>query len=193
MTWPGFSNHVSRNRSDPPRSFSADTPPRYDPGRHPIPANPTSGRQNNQGFEGLTISPNGQVLYVMLQSAGRQEGGKNNPTRWHTRLLRYRVDVVPPIFEAEFVVPLPRFTNAAGQLRTAAQSEIHYVSSSQFMILPRDSGVGTGMPDPTSLYRHIDIFDISSATNIRRTKFENTNGSIATGWYPSVYTGAAPS
>ena len=35
----------------------------------PEPANPDTGRQNNQGFEGLTLTPGGKFLVVALQSA----------------------------------------------------------------------------------------------------------------------------
>ena len=41
----------------------------------PIPADPTTGRPNNQGFEGLALSPDGRRLSALLQSATRQDGG----------------------------------------------------------------------------------------------------------------------
>jgi hypothetical protein len=164
-------------------SFSSDNPPIYAPAKHPKPTNPTQGRQNNQGFEGLTVSPNGKNLYVLLQSAGRQEGGKDSTTRRHARLLKYSIKPEQkkptPTYEAEWVVPLPTFTNAAGALRVAAQSEIHFISDTQFFILPRDSSVGQGFADPTSVYRHVDIFDISSATNIKGPAYDAFNASIA--------------
>jgi hypothetical protein len=148
--------------------FSADSPPMYDPGKHPIPANPTQGRQNNQGFEGLTISSDGKKLYTLLQSAARQEGGSNAATRRYTRLLQYSLggDSPTPVYEAEYVVPLPTFTNAAGQQRVAAQSELHYAEGTQFFFLPRDSNVGQTYADTQSVYRHVDVFDIAGATNL---------------------------
>jgi hypothetical protein len=41
----------------------------------PMPENPDTGRQNNQGFEGLALTPGGKFLVVALQSATRQDSG----------------------------------------------------------------------------------------------------------------------
>src|SRR5215813_6148026 len=69
--------------------FSSNNP---GPGaREPEPPNPESGRQNNQGFEGLSLAPNGKSLFVILQSATRQDGGTAAETRQYTRLLAYDV------------------------------------------------------------------------------------------------------
>lgn len=168
-------------------SFSADSPPRYDPDLEPTPADPTQGRQNNQGFEGLTMSPDGKSLYVLLQSAAEQEGGSSSSTRIPVRFLKYDLesedgcaaDDATPVYAGEWVVPLPTFTNAAGKTRVAAQSEVHFISDSQFLFLPRDSSVGRGQDDSTSVYRHIDIFDISSATNVMGSAHDAFNTSIA--------------
>lgn len=167
-------------------SYSANSPPRYDPKRVIVPAAPTSGRNNNQGFEGLTWSPDGVNLYALLQSAATQEGGAKSSTRQYTRLVQYQIatgigkknQLPTPVQVAEYVVPLPKFTNAAGESRVAAQSELHFISNTQFFFLPRDSSVGRGTSDPTSVYRHIDIFDISAATNISGT-YDAYNSSIA--------------
>jgi hypothetical protein len=78
-------------------SFSADSAPIFNPNELPIPANPTTGRANNQGFEGeipfltynshagLTASPDGKYLYVLLQSALDQDGGTTTNARENTR------------------------------------------------------------------------------------------------------------
>src|SRR5262249_48077989 len=52
------------------------------------PPDPEPGRANNQGFEGLTLTPpGGKFLVVALQSATRQDGGTSPETRRYTRLL----------------------------------------------------------------------------------------------------------
>ena len=172
-------------------SFSADSPSRISGLLHDVdPPSPTQGRQNNQGFEGLTISPDGKDLYALVQSACVQEGGTSNPTRRYSRLVHYQLPngnhyshderaTQTVNYVGEYVVPLPFFTDAAGRTRVAAQSEIHYISSTQFLILPRDSGVGRGQPLNTSVYRHADIFDISHATNIAGPTYDATDHAIA--------------
>jgi len=145
----------------------------------PSPANPTNGRQNNQGFEGLSISPDGSTLFVALQSATRQDGGTGgtSATRDHTRIFTY--DISSPdeiVLTGEYVVRLPGFLQG-GAVRIAAQSEILALSGTQLLILPRDSN-GLGLPNPTSLYRHVDVVDLRDATNILGQPYE---GQIAPG------------
>lgn len=123
----------------------------------------------------------------MLQSAARQDGGASSSKRRNTRFLKYSLnrgkkDDVEIAYEAEYVVPLATYTNAGGNTRVAAQSEIHYVSDTQFLVLGRDSSAGRGQEEPLSRYRHVDIVDISGATNIKGPKFDDIqNGNITTG------------
>lgn len=131
----------------------------------PTPANPTSGRQNNQGFEGLSLSPDGRTLFVGLQSATRQDGGTNASTRDTTRLFSYDVSNLDQIsLKGEYVVQLPKFQQGGNTL-VAAQSEVLAISDTQLLILPRDSN-GKGVGTQQSLLRHVDVIDISNATNI---------------------------
>ena len=164
-------------------SFSADSPPIYDPDETIIPANTDTGRDNNQGLEGLTVSDNGRTLYALLQSALDQEGGPSNPSRRQARLLEYDISGQSPRYIAEYVVTLPLYTDptakASKATKVAAQSEIHFLGHQQFLILSRDSGAGHGQDSSLSVYRHADIFDISSATDIKSAKNDAVNGSIA--------------
>src|SRR5215471_3321940 len=58
----------------------------------PEPPDPETGRANNQGFEGLTLTPRAaKFLVVALQSATRQDGGTSPETRPYTRLLYYDI------------------------------------------------------------------------------------------------------
>jgi hypothetical protein len=159
-------------------SFSANSPPRYDPGRTIIPADTETGRDNNQGFEGLTITPDGRYLYTAVQSALDQEGGPSSRTRRPARLLKYDISRSKPKFVEEYVVLLP-ITSAN---KVAGQSEIHYLDHGQFFILARDSGAGSGQDSSLSVYRQVDIFDISpstGATDIKSAANDATDGSIA--------------
>ena len=164
-----------RNGSD---SFSANSPPFYNPNAIVIPADNPTGRDNNQGFEGLTLNSNGTMLYALTQSALNQEGGLKNKNRRYARLLAYDISdsTTPPSYKAEYVVPLPFYPDGS---KVAAQSEIHYVSDTQFLILARDSNSGHGQASSTSVYRHADIFDISKATNVKGNTTDAFNGTIA--------------
>jgi len=74
------------------------------------------------------------------------------------------------------VVQLPRYSN---NTKVAAQSEVHYISETQFLVLARDSGAGHGQDSSTSLYRHIDVFDISKATNIAGSTYDCSTCAVA--------------
>lgn len=142
-----------------------------------IPGDPTTGRQNNQGFEGFTVSPDGNSLYVLIQSALEQEGGQKSKNRRNARLVHYELSGYGgPVYTSEYVVQLPFYNSGAN---VAAQSEIHYISPTQFLILARDSNAGHGQKSSTSVYRHADVFDISNATNVKSPIHDVFNGSIA--------------
>ncbi|KAL9607882.1 MAG: hypothetical protein Q9167_007245 [Letrouitia subvulpina] len=164
-------------------SFSADSPPIYDPDRAVVPVDTESGRANNQGLEGLTVSPNGRKLFALMQSALDQEGGPDNPTRKQARLVEYNIAADPPVYTAEYVVTLPLYTDPTSTKtprKVAAQSEIHALGNNgPFLILARDSGFGRGQaPDKsTSNYRRVDVFDIGASTDIRSM----TNDGIGVG------------
>ena len=165
-------------------SFSAASPPRYDPNRTVLPKDPTSGRNNNQGLEGLTVSKDGKTLYALMQSALNQEGGPNNPGRRPARLLEYDIQHGNPDYVGEYVVLLPLWSDPtvsdpAKRTKVAAQSEIHHLGDDKFLILARDSGAGNGLPSNTSIYRHVDIFSLKGATNIKSATNDVTGGSIA--------------
>lgn len=180
---PPFAYIPQRNGQD---SFSADSPPRYHSALRPTPRDPVAGRANNQGLEGLTRNSLGTKLYALTQSALRQDIGgdddsshhpNSNSTNNNSRFLVYDISSPHPRLEAEYIVPLPPYTrpgddndNDSSTTSFARQSEIHYISPTQFLILARDSGAGRGRGEgeksTTSLYRHVDVFDISEATDI---------------------------
>lgn len=160
-----------RNGTD---SFNAASPPIYSPNLKTVPEQPTSGRGNNQGLEALTRSPDGKYLYTMLQSATLQDGGSSSSTRRNTRFFTYRVKNNKPELKAEYAVQLPLLSNG----KVASQSEIHYISKNQFLVLSRDSGSGHGQSSSQSIYRNADVIDISQATNIIG-QYDSFNGSIA--------------
>ena len=163
-----------RNGAD---SFSSNNSPVGQPA--PSPANPVTGRQNNQGLEGLSVSPDGRTLFALLQSATRQDGGTGgtSATRFNTRLLAYDISGPSPVLRGHYVVQLPTFTSGTTTL-VAAQSEMLALNNTQFLVLARDSGNGRGL-NPTSLYRNVLVYDVASATNLVGTEFETAGRPVA--------------
>jgi hypothetical protein len=170
-------------------NFSANSPPAgatYNTG------NPVSGRQNNQGFEGLAMSPDRKTLFILLQSALIQDLHSTSSatiklTRHNTRLLAYDLRQNKPRLVGEYVVQLPLYqdqTKTTPTLLTAAQSEMLALNDHQFLVLARDSSVGETYgqavpPTPGSVYRSIDLLDISGATNIAGTPYDNAATPVA--------------
>ncbi|KAI1268127.1 esterase-like activity of phytase-domain-containing protein [Xylariaceae sp. FL1019] len=154
-------------------SFSADSPPIYDDEDDDVdPADPDTGRENNAGFEGLTVSPDGQFLYVLLQAATVQEGGLEKQTKRYTRFLKYDISSpLSPVYTNEYVLALPLYNDptakASKNPKVAGQSEIHALPNGQFFVLSRDSSAGRASDSTLSVYRQIDVFDIEGATDIK--------------------------
>ncbi|KIK63498.1 hypothetical protein GYMLUDRAFT_222584 [Collybiopsis luxurians FD-317 M1] len=146
--------------------------------------NPTTGRAGNQGFEGLTLDSENDILYAMLQSATIQDGGDNDDTSSFTRMVAYDIanpTVKEPTLVGEWVVPLPVSTSKS---KTRACSEIHFVSENVFLALSRDgngNGAGNDTDDTTSKYKQADLFSIQNATNIAGSKFDNPSNPVAPG------------
>jgi hypothetical protein len=151
--------------------YSSNNPTAGQPA--PVPGNPSAGRANNQGFEGLTISPDGRTLFVGLQSAARQDINPASAaaTRDHTRVFTYDISDPANIrLTGEYVVQLPKFQQGNSTL-VAAQSELLALSSTQLLMLPRDSN-GRLVGTETSLLRQVEVLDLTDATNILGASFE---------------------
>lgn len=165
--------------------FSSDNPGAGAP--HPDPKDPETGRQNNQGFEGMAYEPDSKRLTVLLQSALRQDGGDKKSTRNNTRALVY--DAADPDhlkLIAEYVVPLPVFKEGDKTL-VAAQSELVALGDGRFLVLARDSNNGWGVKGATSLYRRVDLLDFKGATNIAGTEFDGLKPAAPKGvLYPAI-------
>lgn len=134
---------------------------------------PINGRRENQGLEGLSVTPDGTRLFALLQSGLVQDiDTDGSQTRNNTRLFVYDISgaqVDMPQLIGEYVVKLPRFDsngNGSGINRTANQSEIVAIGPAQFLMLPEDgNGLGSGSTDP-GVYKSVQLVDFASATNI---------------------------
>jgi len=149
---------------------------------------PDTGRRNNQGLEGLSLSPDGTRLFVALQSALVQDSaagaGKGDASgRTNTRVMVYDVSQQPtPSRPAEhYVMQLPAY-NGDGDgrpaNRTAAQSEIRALDGHRFLMLSRDSnGLGTDNDEPI-VYKSVLLVDVDGATNLAGTQYETSTTSV---------------
>ncbi|TXN39516.1 autotransporter outer membrane beta-barrel domain-containing protein [Methylobacterium sp. WL30] len=132
---------------------------------------PDTGRRNNQGFEALSLAPDGRSLVTILQSATLQDSGPNQQQRNNTRILIYDLagSAVPAAPAREYVLQLPTYRdtgNGGAPNRTAAQSDMLALNDTQFLVLSRDSnGLGTGNTTPI-VYKSVLLVDIAQATNI---------------------------
>ncbi len=146
----------------------------------------TGGRRNNQGMEGMSVSPDGSRLFVLLQSGAVQDTTTNQATRQNTRLLVYDISTArtPTSPIGHYVLQLPNLTlNGAGGApdRTAAQSELLALNSTQFLVLSRDgNGRGNGTTNPF-VYKSVLLVDTSGATNLAGTAFETSYQPLAPG------------
>ncbi|MEI7909181.1 MAG: esterase-like activity of phytase family protein [Verrucomicrobiota bacterium] len=134
---------------------------------------PSNGRRDNQGLEGLAITPDGSRLFALLQSGLVQDIDLNlAESQTNARLFVYDISgarVDAPLLVGEYVVKLPRYDsngNGSGVNHTASQSEILAIGSQQFLMLPEDAnGFGSGSIDP-GIYKAVQLVDFSGATNI---------------------------
>ncbi|XXG95843.1 hypothetical protein Hte_002114 [Hypoxylon texense] len=181
-------------------SFSSDNPPIYSNGGegHDVdPENPASGRVNDHGFEALSVSDGGKTLWVLLQTAGVQEGGLVWATSRYVRLLKYDVsNRLAPVYVGEWVVPLPLTVKPeTEEVISAAQTEIIALEKGQFLVLTQTFGAGRGKNDTFSTHRHVDVFDMSKATQIKGDKFDCSScgvsdaqtGALAEGITPATF------
>lgn len=146
-------------------------------------APPQSGRRNNQGVEGMGLSPDGTRLFVTLQSATLQDSAQGNAAgRINTRVLVYDVTASPtpqqPI--GHYVMALPAYAHdGKGKLdRTAAQSELRALDDHRFLLLARDgNGLGKDGDDPI-VYKSVLLVDVADATNLAGSHYETGTTSV---------------
>lgn len=167
--------------------------PNFTDGRTTI----TSGRQDNRGFEGLTISPDGKKLYAVLQDPLVNEGsdgdadlldGEGRRSR-NLRVVEY--DIATGASGRQFAYQLeslaainariPGTANdfaATAQGRSIGLSSITAINDHQFLVIERDNR-GLGVDDPTAQNpvgsKRVYLIDINGATDIASVSLNDTN------------------
>jgi 5'-nucleotidase / UDP-sugar diphosphatase len=136
-------------------------------------AAPTSGRRNNRGLEGLSLTPDGKRLVAFLQSPTIQDGGAGGLGR-NTRILQLDADPASATYGkvvAEHVYQLTLNGNATGTTHTPV-SEVIALNADTFLVLERD-GIGRGAtPGLSPTYKRIVLASTAPASNIAGTAYD---------------------
>lgn len=140
-------------------------------------AAPSSGRRNNRGLEGLSLSPDGKRIIAFLQSPNIQDGGAGNLGR-NTRILQFDAETGSPTFGrvvAEHVYQLTLNGNATATRHTPV-SEVLALNATTFLVLERD-GIGLGAdPGLSPTYKKVVLASTEGASNLAGTAYDLEKG-----------------
>ncbi len=146
------------------------------------------GRQDNRGFEGLAMTPDGKTLYAVLQDPLVNEGAQNDGRRSrNVRIVGFDVATGLPgkqfIYQLESIadinlrIPAANAFSATNQGRSIGLSAIIAINQNEFLVLERDNrGVGV---DPTTLLpigsKRLFKINIEGASDVSALSLANTN------------------
>jgi 2',3'-cyclic-nucleotide 2'-phosphodiesterase (5'-nucleotidase family)/3',5'-cyclic AMP phosphodiesterase CpdA len=141
---------------------------------------PDSGRRNNRGLEGLSLTPDGKRLMAMLQSPTIQDGGSGSGGR-NTRLIVFDADTLSATYGtplAEYVYELTLRGSAATNRHTPV-SEILALNRTEFLVLERDQ-IGQGLSgadtNTAPTYKQVVLASLDGASNIINTAYDLERG-----------------
>ncbi|HEY9641074.1 MAG TPA: esterase-like activity of phytase family protein, partial [Coleofasciculaceae cyanobacterium] len=159
-------NVLPQNGSTP--NFAADGSPT------------TAGRQDNRGYEGLAISPDGTQLFAVFQDPLQNEGTPNGRRSRNVRIVQF--DVATGHSAAQYIYPLESLTEindripgtqddfgSTSQGRNIGISSLTAIGDQQLLIIERDNR-GVGVDDvlgtaPVGSKRIYQI-DLTGATDV---------------------------
>jgi hypothetical protein len=146
-----------------------------------------TGRQDNRGFEGLTVSPDGKTAYAILQDPLFQEGANNDGRRSrNVRIVRYDTATGEStgqfIYQLESVdtlnaqVPGNSFS-ATNQGRSIGNSAILALPNGKLLVLERDNrGFGSDPSvDIPVAEKAIYLIDLAGADDVSGLDLTGTN------------------
>lgn len=162
----------------------ADGTKDYTAGRPDI----VSGRQDNRGFEGITVSADGKTAYAILQDPLVNEGAQDDGRRSrNVRIVLFDVETGEStkqiIYQLESITALNAITpnntfSATNQGRSIGVSAIYALSDGRLVVLERDNR-GEGVDDPNSnvpsALKSAFIIDPATATNVANVSLAGTN------------------
>lgn len=150
------------------------------------------GRQDNRGFEGIAITPDGKKLYAVLQDPLVNEPGpRDGRNGRNVRIVEFDNDHHSPTFGtaiAQYAYPLEAQASVAGRIvaaggtasgtdprqgRNIGLSAIVALNSHEFLVLERDNrGIGVDSPwgstRPSAVVGSKRVFkiDVTGATDV---------------------------
>jgi hypothetical protein len=151
----------------------------------------TTGRQDNRGFEGITVSPDGTKAYAVMQDPLVNEGlngttADGRPSR-NVRIVEFNTatgtSTAQYIYQLETTASLNAVTpgqtfNATAQGRNIGLSGIQALPDGRLLVLERDNR-GWGVDDPTGTgqvaLKGIYIVSLTGATNVANVSLGGTN------------------
>lgn len=154
-----------------------------------------TGRQDNRGFEGLTVSPDGSKAYAILQDALVNEGNPDGRRSPNTRIVEF--DTATGLATAQYVYTLESLADinarvptapfgANAQGRNIGVSAIIALGDNKFLVIERDNR-GVGVDDPTGATpvasKRVYEIDLTGATDVSGVSLAGTN-TLPTGVTP---------
>ncbi|WP_026135322.1 esterase-like activity of phytase family protein [Scytonema hofmannii] len=149
----------------------------------------TNGRQDNRGFEGLTLSPDAKKLYTLLQDPLVNEGSPDGRVSRNLRLVEFDTatgqSTAQYIYEVESLASIneriPGTENDFGpnsQGRNIGISAITALNDTEFLVLERDNR-GFGVEDPLGNIpvgsKRIYRIDLTGATDVSDVSLAGSN------------------
>ncbi|HEY0661879.1 MAG TPA: esterase-like activity of phytase family protein [Lysobacter sp.] len=163
----------------------------------------TSGRQDNRGFEGLTLNTSGDKLYAVMQDPLVNEGSNNNDGRRSRNVRMVEFDVASGSATAQYAYRLEPIAainaidpstaddfSATNQGRSIGLSAIHALSDTEFLVLERDNrGLGVEVTG-TPLHKRVYRISLAGASDISAVSLAGSNdlpaGVVAVGKAPEL-------
>ncbi len=149
----------------------------------------TTGRQDNRGFEGITVSPDGKTAYAVLQDPLVDEGAQNDGRRsQNVRIVAF--DTTTGLSTGQFVyrlesiaavnanLPANQAFTATNQGRSIGLSAVHALPDGRLLILERDNR-GLGVDDPTGTnevgLKGLFVVSLAGATDVSNLSLAGSN------------------
>lgn len=155
------------------------------------------GRQDNRGFEGLAISPDGTKLFAIMQDPLVNEGSDGDANlidgegRQSRNLRIVKFDVATGSAEAQYIYQLESLTDINGRItgtandfaataqgRSIGVSSILALNNDEFLVIERDNR-GVGVEDPLGALpvgtKRVYKISLAGATDVSAISLDNTN------------------